>query len=59
MTEGKVYMMIVRPAMMYGLKIVTLTKRQEVEQEVAELKIFECFCSEIAGWMRVKRDSSG
>ena len=31
--------MAVRPAMMYGLEAVALTKRQEAEMEVAELKI--------------------
>ena len=30
----------VRPAMLYGLETVALTKRQEAEMEVAELKMF-------------------
>ena len=34
----KVYKVAVRPAMLYGLETVTLTKRQETEMEVAELK---------------------
>ena len=35
--KGKVYKMAVRPAMLYGLETVALTKRQEME--VAELKM--------------------
>ena len=37
--KGKVYKVAVRPAMLYGLETVSLTKRQEVEMEVAELKM--------------------
>ena len=37
--KGKVYKMAVRPAMVYGLETVALTKRQEAEMEVAELKM--------------------
>ena len=37
--EGKVYKVAVRPAMLYGLETVALTKRQEAELEVAELKM--------------------
>ena len=36
--KGKVYKVAVRPAMLYGLETVALTKRQEAEMEVAELK---------------------
>ena len=36
---GKVYKVAVRPAMVYGLETVALTKRQEAEMEVAELKM--------------------
>lgn len=32
--------MVVRPALMYGVEKVSLTKRQEVEQEVEQLKTF-------------------
>ena len=35
--KGKVYKVAVRPAMLYGLERVALTKRQEAEMEVAEL----------------------
>ena len=37
--KGKVYKVTVRPAMLYGLETVALTKRQEAEVEVAELKM--------------------
>ncbi|KAK3541670.1 hypothetical protein QTP86_000341 [Hemibagrus guttatus] len=37
--KGKVYRTVVRPAMLYGLETVSLTKRQESELEVAELKM--------------------
>ncbi|KAI5086021.1 hypothetical protein C0J45_2353, partial [Silurus meridionalis] len=37
--KGKVYRTVVRPEMLYGLEIVALSKRQEVELEVAELKM--------------------
>ncbi|KAI5086583.1 butyrophilin-like protein 3 [Silurus meridionalis] len=37
--KGKVYRSVVRPAMLYGLETVALSKRQEVELEVAELKM--------------------
>ena len=37
--KGKVYRVAVGPAMLYGLETVVLTKRQEAEMEVAELKM--------------------
>ena len=37
--KGKVYKTVVRPALLYGLETVALTKRQEAELEVAELKM--------------------
>ena len=37
--KGKVYKVAVRPAMLYGLDTLALTKRQESEMEVAELKM--------------------
>ncbi len=39
--KGKVYKMVVRPAMLSGLEAVLLTKRQEKELEVAELKMLQ------------------
>ena len=37
--KGKVYNVAVRPTMLYGLETVALTKLQEAEMEVAELKM--------------------
>ena len=37
--KSKVYKTIVRPSMLYGLETVALTKKQEAELEVAELKM--------------------
>ena len=37
--KGKVYKVAVRPAMLYGLETVALTKRHEAEMEVAESKM--------------------
>ena len=37
--KGKLYKVLVRPAMMYGLETIALTKRQEAELEVAEMKM--------------------
>ena len=37
--KGEVYKMIVRPAMLYGLETVPLTKKQEAELAVVELKM--------------------
>ena len=38
----KLYMVAVRPAMLYGLETVALTERHEAEMEVAELKMLRC-----------------
>ena len=38
--KWKVYKVAVRPAMLYGLETVALTKRQEVEIEVKDVMIF-------------------
>ena len=37
--KGKLHRTVVRPAMMYGLENVALTKRQEAELEVAEMRM--------------------
>ena len=37
--KGKVYSSVVRPAMIYGLKTVAVTKKQVEEMEVAEMKM--------------------
>ena len=39
--KGKVYRVAVRPAMLYGMETVALTKRQEAEMQVAELKMLQ------------------
>ena len=39
MRKGKVYKTVVRPAMLYGFETVPLTKKQEAELAVAELKM--------------------
>ena len=38
--KGKVYSSVVRPPMVYGLKMVAVTKKQVEEMEVAEMKMF-------------------
>ena len=37
--KGKVYSSVVRPAMLYGLETVAVTKKQVEEMEVAEMKM--------------------
>ena len=37
--KGKVYSSVVRPAMVYGLETVAVTKKQVKEMEVAEMKM--------------------
>ena len=37
--KGKVYSLVVRPAMVYGLETVAVTKKQVEEKEVAEMKM--------------------
>ena len=37
--KGKMYKTVVRPAMLYGMKTVTVTERQVGKMEVAELKM--------------------
>ena len=37
--KGKVYSSVVRPAIMYGLETVAVTKKQVEEMEVAEMKM--------------------
>ena len=39
--KGKVYSSMVRPAMMYGLETVAVTKKQVEEMEVAEIKMLK------------------
>ena len=45
--KGKVYSSVVRPAMVYGLETVAVTKKQVEEMEVAEIKNVEvCYWSD-------------
>ena len=37
--KGKIYKTVVRPAMLYGLEAAALTKKQEAELEVAEMRM--------------------
>lgn len=41
--KGTVYKTVGRPAMLYGLVLMALTKRQEAELELAELKMIRFF----------------
>ena len=40
--KGKMYKVAAGPAVLYRLETVSLTKRQETEMEVAELKMLRC-----------------
>ena len=53
--NGKVYKVAVRPAMLYGLETVSLTKRQEVEMEVAELKMLR-FSLGVTGMDKIRNE---
>ncbi|XP_047487082.1 uncharacterized protein LOC125037888 [Penaeus chinensis] len=37
--KGKIYMTCVRPAMLYGMETVSVTKLQEAKMEVAEIRM--------------------
>ena len=41
--KGKIYKRVVRPAMLFGLETVAMTKRQGAEVEVVELKVLRFF----------------
>ena len=51
--KGKVHKTVVRPAMMYGLETVPLTKKQEAELAVAELKMLR-FSFEVMRMDKIK-----
>ena len=53
--KGKVYNVAVRPAMLYGLDTVALTKRQEAEMEVAELKMWR-FSLDVTGMDNIRNE---
>ena len=46
--KGKVFKSVVRPAMMYGLETTPLTKKQEKDMEVAEMRMLRWSL----GWTR-------
>ncbi|KAI5106867.1 hypothetical protein C0J45_2505, partial [Silurus meridionalis] len=54
--KGKVYRTVVRPEMLYELETVTLSKRQEVELEVAELKQFFMFSLGVTTMDRIRNE---
>lgn len=51
--KGKVYKVVVRPAMLYSLEAVALTNRQEMELEAAELKML-CFSLGVTRMDRIR-----
>ena len=53
--KGKVYKTVVRPAMLYGLETVSLTKKQEAELAVAELKMLR-FSLEVTRMDKIKNE---
>ena len=53
--KGKVYRVALRPAMLYGLETVALTKRQEAEMEVAELKMLR-FSLGVTGMDKIRNE---
>ncbi|XP_051790978.1 uncharacterized protein LOC127529870 [Erpetoichthys calabaricus] len=53
--KGKVYRTVVRPAMLCGLETVALTRKQETELEVAELKMIR-FALSVTRMDRIKNE---
>ena len=53
--KGEVYKVAVRPAMLNGLETVALTKRQEAEMEVAELKMLR-FSLGVTGMDKIRNE---
>ena len=53
--KGNVYKVAVRPAMLYGLETVALTKRQEAEMEVAEMEMVR-FSLEVTRMDRIRNE---
>ena len=56
--KGKVYSSVVRPAMVYGLETVALTKKQVEEMEIAEMKILT-FAMGVMRKIRLETSTSG
>ena len=53
--KGKVYSSVVRPAMLYGLETVTVTKKQVEEMEVAEMKMLR-FAMEVTRKDKIRNE---
>jgi len=53
--KGRIYKTVVRPALMYGLETVALTKKQEAELEVAEMKMLR-FALGVTKLDRIRND---
>ena len=48
--KGRLYKMIVRPAMLHGMEVVAVTKRQEGRMEAAEMKILRYSLGKTKKW---------
>ena len=44
--KGKVYSLVVRPAMVHGFEVVVVTKKQVEEMEVADENVEVCYGSD-------------
>ena len=53
--KGKVYSLVVRPAMVYGLETVGVTKKQVKEMKVAEIKILR-FAMEVTTKEKIRNE---
>ena len=53
--KGKVYSSVVRPAMVYGLETVAVTKKQVEEMEVAEMKMLR-FAMEVTRKDKIRNE---
>lgn len=53
--KGKIYTVVVRPALMYSLEMVAIIKRQEAELEMAELKMLS-FLSGVTRTDRIRNE---
>ena len=53
--KGKVYSSVVRPAMVYGLETVAVTKKQVKEMEVAEMKMLR-FAMGVTGKDKIRNE---
>ena len=56
--KGKLYSLVVIPAMVYGLETVAITKKQVKEMEVAQMKMFR-FAMGVTRKDKIKTSRSG